>query len=70
MLQLYRFIITSMKLPNPNLAVIDTQKLAGYCLNPEHPDGKHKAVVFHAALGIDLDEIEELQMALLQAVQL
>lgn len=26
-------------------------KLTGYCLNPEHPRGKHKARVFASALG-------------------
>jgi len=39
-----------------------------YCLNLEHPDGQHKARVFKSALG--LDEVEELQPALLQAIQI
>lgn len=39
-----------MKLPN-NL-VIDVYKLSEYVLNPEHPEGRHKARVFLAALGI------------------
>jgi len=58
-----------MKLPNPERATIDTQKLAGYCLNPEHSDGQHKARVFKSALDLNLDDVEELQAALLQAVQ-
>ncbi len=49
--------------------IINRQKLLTYCLNPEHPDGQHKARVFKSALGIGLDEVEELQLALLQAIQ-
>ena len=30
--------------------IVDRQKLTGYCLNPDHPRGKHKARVF-AKLG-------------------
>ncbi|MBE9126043.1 MULTISPECIES: DUF6883 domain-containing protein [unclassified Coleofasciculus] len=58
-----------MKLPNPERAIIDSQKLAGYCLNPKHPDGQHKARVFKSALDLDSDDIEELEAALLQALQ-
>lgn len=57
-----------MKLPNPNQAVVDPQKLTGYCLNPQHSDGQHKAYVFQSVLGIGLEEAEELRGALLQAV--
>lgn len=57
-----------MKLPNPENAIIDSEKLTGYCLNPEHPDGQHKAIVFKSALDLDLDDAEELRTALLQAV--
>ena len=57
-----------MKLPNPELAVIDLKKLSDYCLNPEHPDGQHKARVFKAALGISLENVEELRLALLEAI--
>lgn len=59
-----------MKLPNPERAVIDRQKLSTYCLNPEHPDGRHKARVFKSALGIGLDEVEELEQVLLCAIQI
>ncbi len=41
-----------MKLPNGDQSEISIQKLIGYCLNPEHPSGKHKARVFESALGI------------------
>lgn len=58
-----------MRLPNPDRAVIDDQKLTGYCLNPDHVDGQHKAYVFQSALGIGLENAEELRTALQQAVQ-
>lgn len=38
-----------MKLPNGDRAVISMGKLRGYCLNPEHPSGRHKARVFASA---------------------
>ncbi len=58
-----------MKLPNPEQAVIEYQKLSGYCLNQNHADGKHKAYVFQSVLGIGLAEEEELRQALLNAVK-
>jgi hypothetical protein len=57
-----------MKLPHPERAIVEIEKIASYCLNPEHPEGKHKARVFKSALNLDLDDAEELQAALLQAV--
>lgn len=57
-----------MKLPNSDRAIIDDQKLTGYCLNPNHADGQHKANVFQSALGISLDDVEELKAALREAV--
>lgn len=39
-------------LPRAHEAVIPTEKLVGYALNPEHPRGRHKARVFAPALGI------------------
>ncbi|NMG19227.1 DUF6883 domain-containing protein [Brasilonema bromeliae] len=58
-----------MKLPHPEQAVIDRQKLSGYCLNPEHPEGRHKARLFKSVLGIALDDEEELEIALRQAIK-
>lgn len=58
-----------MKLPNPEQAVIPLEKLVGYCLNPEHSEGQHKALVFQSALGIGINEAEELQASLLYAIQ-
>ena len=37
-----------MKMPGGEAAIVDLAKLTGYCLNPEHPRGKHKARVFAA----------------------
>lgn len=58
-----------MRLPHPELAVIDDNKLTGYSLNPNHPDGRHKARVFKSALDLNLDDVTELKNALLEAVQ-
>jgi hypothetical protein len=58
-----------MKLPNPEQAIIDEEKLSGYCLNPRHSDGQHKARVFQSALGIGIDDADELRTALMQAIQ-
>ncbi|MHB8500477.1 MAG: DUF6883 domain-containing protein [Candidatus Acidiferrales bacterium] len=56
-----------MKLPNPERAIVDQAKLTGYCLNPRHPRGRHKARVFAATLNIILKNSELLRKALLQA---
>ena len=46
-------------------AIVDIRKLTGYCLNSEHPRGRHKARVFAAVLGITVDHAEELRHLLL-----
>ena len=58
-----------MKLPNPNNAYIDDNKLVGYALNFNHAEGKHKARVFKAALGLTVENLAELKNALLEAVK-
>ncbi len=58
-----------MKLPNPDNAHIDDVKLTAYSLNFNHDEGKHKARVFQSALGLTLDNLEELKIALLEAVK-
>ena len=58
-----------MKLPNPEMCLIDDGKLTAYSLNFNHGEGKHKARVFKSALGITLDNLEELKMVLLEAVK-
>lgn len=55
-----------VKLPGGDAAIVDQRKLTDYCLNPEHPRGKHKARVF-AALGFTADNADDLRAALVQA---
>jgi hypothetical protein len=55
-----------MKLPGGEAAIVDIRKLTEYCLNPEHPRGKHKARVF-AMLGFTMENAHDLRTALLTA---
>ena len=55
-----------MKLPDGERALVDIDKLRGYCLNANHPRGRHKARVF-ASVGIREADAEDLRTALLQA---
>jgi hypothetical protein len=57
-----------MKLPNAEKAVIDIAKLRDYSLNPNHPEGKHKARVFQAKLGIGRNDAERLRQVILEAI--
>lgn len=61
--------MTANRLPNPENTIIEDAKLAGYCLNPNHVDGKHKARVFASALDLTLENSDELKQALLFAVK-
>ena len=56
-----------MKLPGGDSAIVDRDKLTVYCLNPQHPRGKHKARVFAAVLGITAESVDELRTALVAA---
>jgi len=58
-----------MKLPNGAQAIIPEGKLEDYCLNPFHPDGKHKAKVFEKALGITQANSIELEKLVLQSAE-
>jgi hypothetical protein len=58
-----------MKLPNGERAYINMVKLRGYSLSPTHEEGKHKARVFAAALGIGLEQVEWLRAELLTAAR-
>jgi hypothetical protein len=58
-----------MLIPNAEKAVVDIRKLHGYCLNPAHDDGKHKARLFGSILGMTADNAEELRQILLEVVQ-
>jgi hypothetical protein len=50
-------------------AVVDIRKLRDYCLNPSHDEGKHKARLFAAALGMTDSDAGELRDILLEAVK-
>ena len=54
-------------LPNPENAFVGMRKLHDYCLNPEHPRGKHKARVFASVLGLTAQDSEELRRTLVSA---
>jgi hypothetical protein len=56
-----------MKLPNGERAIIPLEKLTGYCLNPNHSKGKHKARVFKAVLNIDATNADVLYHLIQQA---
>jgi hypothetical protein len=52
-----------MQLPNANTAELSREKIVGYLLNPEHPDGAGKAAFFYAA-GFRVERWQELADAL------
>jgi hypothetical protein len=56
-------------IPNAEGAIIDNQKLSGYVLSQTHPQGKHKARVFEAVLGLTEADSYILRDALEAAVQ-
>jgi hypothetical protein len=56
-----------MRLPNGDRAFIPMEKITGYCLNPNHSKGKHKARVFRAILGITIENADRLVSLIQQA---
>ena len=48
---------------------VDIKKLRDYCLNDNHPRGRHKARVFRSRLGITADDADLLRRALLAAAR-
>lgn len=58
-----------MKLPNADMAIIDPEKIRDYCLNPEHPRGKHKARVFQSALRITSADADNLISLIKKQIQ-
>ena len=58
-----------MIIPSAERAVVDIRKLRDYCLNPSHDEGKHKARLFAAALGMTADAADVLRERLLQVVK-
>src|SRR6266513_5078720 len=57
-----------MKLPNGENAVVDIAKLRDYCLNPDHPEGKHKARAFQRKVGIRMIHADRLRQVILEAI--
>lgn len=53
-------------LPNHANAVIDIEKLVAYSLNTEHPEGKHKALIFKKVLGIAVEDADWLKSTILE----
>ena len=47
-----------MIIPNAERAAVDIRKLHDYCLNPDHDEGKHKARLFHKALGMTAQDVK------------
>ena len=58
-----------MRLPNAERAVCDDAKLREYCLNPQHPRGRHKARVFQSVLGLTAVHTVLIRDALLMAAR-
>lgn len=56
------------RLPNHERAVLDIRKLVDYCLNHQHPRGRHKARVFRDALGVTQSDSVWLRSILLAAL--
>ena len=56
-----------MKLPNAEQAIVVIAKLRDYSLDAKHEEGRHKARVFAAALGIGRDDTDWLRGKLLEA---
>jgi len=48
---------------------VDVRELRDYCLNPAHDEGKHKARLLVATLGMTANDADDLRDALLQAVK-
>lgn len=49
--------------------LIEMVKLEGYCLNEDHPRGRHKARVFRSALGLTAADAHRLRTVLLDAAR-
>jgi hypothetical protein len=57
------------RLPNGGQAILDMRKIEGYCLDPSHPRGRHKARVFREALDLQRSDAPWLRDALLEAAR-
>ena len=54
-----------MLIPNAENAIVDIRKLRDYCLNPEHDEGKHKALLFSRVFGMTAEDAEDLRQIIL-----
>ena len=59
-----------MRLPEAERAMVDITKLREYCLNLQHPRGRHKARVFASALNLHQGDAEFLRTQLLEAAKM
>ncbi len=57
-----------MRFPD-RLRIVPISKLRDYCLSEIHDDGRHKARVFRAALGVTVDDAEWLRDQILKAAE-
>ncbi len=55
-------------LPNFEKAIIPNEKIFGYCLNPIHERGQHKAKVFRQVFGITQADGQVLKKAILEQI--
>jgi hypothetical protein len=60
---------SEMRLLGAERAIVDIAKLREYCLNPQHPRGRHKARVFASALNLHQSDAEFLRTQLLNAAR-
>jgi hypothetical protein len=58
-----------MLVPNAENAVVEIEKLTEYCLNPIHEIGGDKARVFRSALGLTVEDVNELRDGLKDAIK-
>ena len=58
-----------VKLPNAERAFVDMAKLYDYSLSAQHKEGRHKARVFAAALGLGISDAEWLGERLMEAAR-
>jgi hypothetical protein len=56
-------------LPNSEQAILDIRKIEDYCLNSEHPRGRHKARLFRETIGLGRSDSSWLRLTLLDAVR-
>ena len=57
----------TLKLPNGRQAIVDSRKIVHYCLSPDHDDGRHKARLFRARVGLNQENADLLVDALREA---